>query len=121
MRHALLLLGSIFLLITSARGQSLEYEFDPNYLSITRDKDTILHTTTGNMLSNINLRIQEPGETSFVAIRPRINGVQDNPGIVFVQADGTQALRLVTNFNSCLLYTSPSPRDRQKSRMPSSA
>ena len=24
-------------------------------------------------------------------------------------------------FNSCLLYTSPSPRDRQKSRMPSSA
>ena len=25
------------------------------------------------------------------------------------------------NPNSCLLYTSPSPRDRQKSRMPSSA
>ena len=24
-------------------------------------------------------------------------------------------------WNSCLLYTSPSPRDRQKSRMPSSA
>ena len=26
-----------------------------------------------------------------------------------------------TNINVCLLYTSPSPRDRQKSRMPSSA
>ena len=26
-----------------------------------------------------------------------------------------------TNGNTCLLYTSPSPRDRQKSRMPSSA
>ena len=26
-----------------------------------------------------------------------------------------------TNFTTCLLYTSPSPRDRQKSRMPSSA
>ena len=25
------------------------------------------------------------------------------------------------NYFSCLLYTSPSPRDRQKSRMPSSA
>ena len=24
-------------------------------------------------------------------------------------------------YNPCLLYTSPSPRDRQKSRMPSSA
>ena len=26
-----------------------------------------------------------------------------------------------TDLNNCLLYTSPSPRDRQKSRMPSSA
>ena len=26
-----------------------------------------------------------------------------------------------TSFTTCLLYTSPSPRDRQKSRMPSSA
>ena len=28
---------------------------------------------------------------------------------------------LVSSFTACLLYTSPSPRDRQKSRMPSSA
>ena len=28
---------------------------------------------------------------------------------------------LAGNAYSCLLYTSPSPRDRQKSRMPSSA
>ena len=27
----------------------------------------------------------------------------------------------IINPNTCLLYTSPSPRDRQKSRMPSSA
>ena len=30
-------------------------------------------------------------------------------------------LRSVTDIHRCLLYTSPSPRDRQKSRMPSSA
>ena len=29
--------------------------------------------------------------------------------------------KLYYNINACLLYTSPSPRDRQKSRMPSSA
>ena len=29
--------------------------------------------------------------------------------------------RIVSNNKGCLLYTSPSPRDRQKSRMPSSA
>ena len=28
---------------------------------------------------------------------------------------------IMMNLNLCLLYTSPSPRDRQKSRMPSSA
>ena len=31
------------------------------------------------------------------------------------------AFLLLTDFSVCLLYTSPSPRDRQKSRMPSSA
>ena len=32
-----------------------------------------------------------------------------------------EAAGLKVDFDSCLLYTSPSPRDRQKSRMPSSA
>ena len=36
------------------------------------------------------------------------------------QFDG-RALSDPENFRVCLLYTSPSPRDRQKSRMPSSA
>ena len=33
----------------------------------------------------------------------------------------TPNVSLNTQLNACLLYTSPSPRDRQKSRMPSSA
>ena len=33
----------------------------------------------------------------------------------------TGSLREEGNFLSCLLYTSPSPRDRTRSRMPSSA
>ena len=32
-----------------------------------------------------------------------------------------KSMRLWQLDNACLLYTSPSPRDRQKSRMPSSA
>ena len=32
-----------------------------------------------------------------------------------------ELLDSLSNVESCLLYTSPSPRDRQKSRMPSSA
>ena len=41
------------------------------------------------------------------------------------QVDYTEGLEgsrfFVNNPNACLLYTSPSPRDREKSRMPSSA
>ena len=32
-----------------------------------------------------------------------------------------EAIYLQAGYKTCLLYTSPSPRDRQKSRMPSSA
>ena len=35
--------------------------------------------------------------------------------------DGEKGLLALPSANPCLLYTSPSPRDRQKSRMPSSA
>eukprot|EP00828_Plagiopyla_frontata_P018503 TRINITY_DN23736_c0_g1_i1.p3 TRINITY_DN23736_c0_g1~~TRINITY_DN23736_c0_g1_i1.p3 ORF type:complete len:116 (-),score=27.01 TRINITY_DN23736_c0_g1_i1:47-394(-) len=38
----------------------------------------------------------------------------------FIEKPGYKKLSESVNF-SCLLYTSPSPRDRQKSRMPSSA
>ena len=44
------------------------------------------------------------------------------PGhVVFVQKDDKIAMVGDVLFQGCLLYTSPSPRDRQKSRMPSSA
>ena len=33
----------------------------------------------------------------------------------------TRALRQIADYGACLLYTSPSPRDRTRSRMPSSA
>ena len=32
-----------------------------------------------------------------------------------------EVAELKTKYNNCLLYTSPSPRDRTRSRMPSSA
>ena len=41
-------------------------------------------------------------------------------GSVFAQANDTLA-KIKASGSVCLLYTSPSPRDRQKSRMPSSA
>ena len=37
------------------------------------------------------------------------------------QVDRTDPCRMLVRFITCLLYTSPSPRDRTRSRMPSSA
>ena len=40
---------------------------------------------------------------------------------VYLKNNGNQKDYNFKEIKSCLLYTSPSPRDRQKSRMPSSA
>ena len=49
----------------------------------------------------------------------RITGPFDMAG---GKVTGTEQFRFDNReFQNCLLYTSPSPRDRQKSRMPSSA
>ena len=39
----------------------------------------------------------------------------------YLRASEKHDLPMLTGLWTCLLYTSPSPRDRQKSRMPSSA
>ena len=63
----------------------------------------------------------EPGQTALGGVSFDIT-----PGDAQVYVDGSY-MGLVSNFSAmsepltCLLYTSPSPRDRQKSRMPSSA
>ena len=53
--------------------------------------------------------ISERGLNSFGSIEK----LGQHPSLVFTPA--------AKNNNICLLYTSPSPRDREKSRMPSSA
>ena len=63
------------------------------------------------------------------AIAAEINGelkdlnnpiVQDST-IKLITLDDEIASKIYRHTMACLLYTSPSPRDRQKSRMPSSA
>ena len=42
-------------------------------------------------------------------------------GLAIAHALGEAGAKLVVTSRTCLLYTSPSPRDRTRSRMPSSA
>ena len=46
---------------------------------------------------------------------------QSSSGIYSWLPIGLRVLKKIENIVSCLLYTSPSPRDRTRSRMPSSA
>ena len=57
-------------------------------------------------------------ENSIEFYKPLLDWVDSNV------EDNDEAVNIsirLEYFNTCLLYTSPSPRDRQKSRMPSSA
>ena len=69
----------------------------------------------------------------LLALAPHMAAAQSAPGFGSNPFDRDDAPALAMNFGggpvrsferemqACLLYTSPSPRDRQKSRMPSSA
>ena len=48
-------------------------------------------------------------------------GIDPKKHIVFNQSQVAEHAELAWVFNCCLLYTSPSPRDTERSRMPSSA
>ena len=87
----------------------------------------------------LSVRMIEPQRLSFVATgqpvdgRHELRGVKEHVGegrsilvwehvqSVMIVLAAEVAPRDVEACRVCLLYTSPSPRDRQKSRMPSSA
>ena len=64
---------------------------------------------------NGNVRIVLQNWTGALDTAPNSINFSDTNG------HGTASASLAAGLNYCLLYTSPSPRDRQKSRMPSSA
>ena len=59
---------------------------------------------------------------SRVACETFVKGKSDDAGTVVVGGEITTQAKLdIDELISCLLYTSPSPRDMRRSRMPSSA
>ena len=57
----------------------------------------------------------------FFLIRPQQKKVKEHKIMVENLKRGDKVITVGGIVGTCLLYTSPSPRDRQKSRMPSSA
>ena len=74
------------------------------------------------LFANDGVPCEGPSETFTITVNP---GAQVDPIQPQELCNGDQLIvdftTQNTSSNTCLLYTSPSPRDRQKSRMPSSA
>ena len=75
---------------------------------------------TGFELRRVAMPLVAPFRTSF--------GIEHERDVLLVRAAtggaegwGECVAMSAPLYSACLLYTSPSPRDRQKSRMPSSA
>ena len=66
--------------------------------------------------------VEEVFRVLVMKFRHELDGESVDLGLVGVETQAAQAAILpYANIWNCLLYTSPSPRDRQRSRMPSSA
>ena len=98
------------------------------------EKNTVkkIHSTPLLLISLIILCVGAFLATSYWAVAPA--GVKTTEKLIYSRSDSlyemvkdpqNNTLTFVAgernNHHICLLYTSPSPRDRQKSRMPSSA
>ena len=91
-------LGLIFLIIAYVRYKSVE-------LAVTTKRIIVKHGFIRRQTVEINL-----DKVESIQVEQGMLGRLFNFGTLIISGTGT-----------CLLYTSPSPRDRQKSRMPSSA
>ena len=84
--------------------------------------DAVILCTPTQMHATQSIQCLDAGKHVQVEI-PLCDSLADGEAVLAkANATGLTAMCGHTRrFNPCLLYTSPSPRDRQKSRMPSSA
>ena len=77
---------------------------------------------TGPLKASIDISLYPLKEDYIPAIADFIDRIGQYPEVHITRNDlSTQLFGDYDKIMYCLLYTSPSPRDRQKSRMPSSA
>ena len=61
----------------------------------------------------------EDPRAELLRLRSSIDNI--DAALIFMLAERFRATQQVGQLKACLLYTSPSPRDKRQSRMPSSA
>ena len=87
------------------------------------DKKRIMRAIENELIKKGFTKSENPNllVSIFTKSRQQVNVTDNNIGYCFGWGYNPWFMGGSTNFNICLLYTSPSPRDRTRSRMPSSA
>ena len=67
------------------------------------------------------LRAIEESPVEVAAVAGTSIGAITGASFAAGRLDDLEEIARTTNYRTCLLYTSPSPRDKRQSRMPSSA
>ena len=67
--------------------------------------------------NSVEIKKRSNLEIEIIAIGARRDNPKCDPGNVIIERD----IFKIIDHDICLLYTSPSPRDKRQSRMPSSA
>ena len=96
-------LGNDFLIVEGRQGQLPDAISDPDPAWVRRICDR---------------RFGVGGDGLILALPPQAEG---ELRMRILNADGSEAEMCGNGIRCCLLYTSPSPRDKRQSRMPSSA
>ena len=106
-------------------AQSQQLALEQLYQDLSKNRDEWALTEIEQVLSTASQQLQLAGNVpgALIALQnaDRSLSRSDKPQFITIRraiAKDTEKLKALP---SCLLYTSPSPRDRQKSRMPSSA
>ena len=74
-----------------------------------------------NLVIGIEIHAQVNSKSKLFSSSPTDFGSKPNSQVSLIDAAMPGMLPVINKFCICLLYTSPSPRDRSSSRMPSSA
>ena len=112
-------------------GNSINSDVIPGKVEGTDFTDSLLvgHSTTGTLSAaseNVGVGIDcldsiTSGDRNVAVGYKAMTDATSTGYNVAIGREALADINHTTGFSTCLLYTSPSPRDRQKSRMPSSA
>ena len=109
-------------LATDSRGAGSFRDNSNTVYNFISTEDTIYKLTSGTFtdVGAGGTLLTSSYATCTITVTDYSNIATDST-LVLTKNDGTTVTFTCQGAGTCLLYTSPSPRDRQKSRMPSSA